>query len=81
MKSFIKITIKYIYLLWLIFSTTHTGKGHESQILLPGGMDPNFVPYNIWRCMYRIFKTCNGEGENIIWTLFECIYVDMIVVI
>ena len=40
--------LKYFYykiygFFWFIFSTNHTGKGHESQICLPGRKDYSFV--------------------------------------
>ena len=38
-------TVTYIHLLLFIFSTTITGKVHESQILLPERIYYNFVPY------------------------------------
>ena len=66
---------------WFIFLTDHTGKGHESK--------PFYLEYYI-KILYNSqnpevdvqkFETCNVEGEKIIWTLIEYIYVDMIVVI
>ena len=36
-----------MHFFWFIFSTTHTEKGHVSQILFPGRIYYDFVPYNI----------------------------------
>ena len=37
-------TIIYIHLCWFIFSITHTGNGHESQIFLSGIIYYTFIP-------------------------------------
>ena len=37
-----------IYIFFLKFSTTHIGKGHESQIFSPGIIYCNFLPYTIF---------------------------------
>ena len=36
-------SFSYIHLFWYIFSTTNTGKGHESQIYLSGRIDYSFL--------------------------------------
>ena len=71
-----------MHLFWFIFSTTQTVKGQKSQIILPGRIYYNFVKSTKPDGKSKeTLRHVMVKNKNIIITLNECIYVDMIVVI